>query len=182
MPNTAKSLAQTDVSAAELGAALIAECERKLFAEYSPRLGKCLGLLSEEELWRRPNDATPSAGNLVLHLCGNVRQWIGAGLGGEPDTRNRSREFEERGPVAIDALLALLDETLGAARECIRAQTAERLLEMRAVQGFHKSRLAILIHVVEHFAYHLGQISRIVKETKGIDLGYYDGFDLNAKS
>src|SRR5437867_7915143 len=83
---------------------MLAEAFRKEavsgFEKYLPRIVDCLELLSEEEIWWRPNEASNSAGNLVLHLCGNVRQWIISGLGGEPDTRERDKEFAERGPIS----------------------------------------------------------------------------------
>ena len=86
----------------------LSSAQRVLFTQSLPSIVKCLQQLSEEEIWWRPNPASNSAGNLVLHLCGNVRQWIIAGLGGVEDTRERDREFAEQGPISRTALIAQL--------------------------------------------------------------------------
>jgi uncharacterized damage-inducible protein DinB len=169
------------MSDATFGAALIAESKRRLIDESVPRIKKCLDKLNEEEIWRRPNVETVSVGNLVLHLCGNVRQWICTGLGGEPDHRERSAEFSEPGPIPKELLLAKLDETMRDAERAMDAADPASLLDMRPVQGFEESGLSILVHVVEHFSYHTGQITYAVKANKAIDFGYYAGQNLDAK-
>ena len=156
------------------GKALLAECERRLFDESLPRIRKCLDQLSDEEIWRRPNAETVSVGNLVLHLCGNVRQWICSGLGGEPDHRRRSLEFETPGPLPRKQLLDLLESTLADARRVMDSVDSTTLLDVRPVQVYRESGLSILIHVVEHFSYHTGQITYYVKTLKAVDMGYYD--------
>lgn len=161
------------------GQAFITECERRLFDESLPRLKKCLALLSEEEIWFRPNSETVSVGNLVLHLCGNVRQWIVSGLGGVSDTRKRSEEFSEQGPIPTDDLVEHLDKIMKETQLVIRSLEPTSLLEKRYVQGFEESGISILVHVVEHFSYHVGQITYFVKSKKGMDLKYYAGIDLN---
>src|SRR5712692_10769896 len=82
----------------EIGQAFIEHARYLLQQEYGPRLQRCLEEMSEEDLWWRPNEHCNSAGNLILHVCGNARQWIISGVGGTPDTRQRSKEFAERGP------------------------------------------------------------------------------------
>lgn len=159
-------------------AALVAETERRLFEESVPRVKKCLSLLSEEEVWRRPNDSLSSVGNLVLHLCGNARQWLVSGLGGAPDERDRSAEFERVEPLPIAELLRLLDELESDCRATLAGLRPEDLRRVRSVQVFEESGLSILVHVVEHFSYHVGQISWETKRLRGIDLGYYAGQSL----
>src|SRR5690348_2492933 len=85
--------------------------------KYLSRIVRCLRLLSEEEIWWRPNNASNAAGNIVLHLCGNIRQWIISGLGGEPDVREREKEFSERGPISRRALVTQLKATVGRSEE-----------------------------------------------------------------
>ena len=165
----------------DLGGALIAECRRRLYDESLPRIRKCLAELSVEEIWARPNPETVSAGNLVLHLAGNVRQYIVATLGGVPDVRERSTEFSRTGPLPTADLLALLDQSMADASRVLEGLDATRLLETHRVQGFVESGLSILVHVVEHFSYHTGQIAYIVKSRKSIDLGFYRGKNLEAK-
>src|SRR5205085_2382135 len=85
------------------------ESRRRLIDESLPRIRKCLAELSDEEIWFRPNEQSNSMGNLVLHLCGNVGQYVLSGLGGAADHRRRPEEFSERGPVPRADLLTRLD-------------------------------------------------------------------------
>ena len=158
---------------------LIRECKRRLLEISLPQIRKCLAELTDEELWVRPNEQSNSMGNLVLHLCGNVRQYVIAGLGGSADVRERAKEFSERGPVPRATLLERLDQTLAEAAKVLDRLRPEDLLVKRVVQGFDYDGMGILIHVVEHFSYHTGQIAYFVKARKGIDLGFYRGVNLN---
>lgn len=168
--------------AAAFGRALVAETKRRLFKDSMPRIRKCLAQLSEEEIWHRPNAEVVSVGNLILHLCGNVRQNIVSGLGGAPDDRVRAREFSEPGPLPAADLLARLDRLMADVDQALDRLDPASLLEIRRVQGFEESGLSILVHVIEHFSYHVGQMTYYVKSKKAIDLGYYAGMDLDAKN
>ena len=153
--------------------ALIAETRRRLLEESVPRMLQCLSMLNDEEIWRRPNPNSNSVGNLVLHLCGNARQWIVSGLGGAPDARWRQEEFDERGPLPREELIALIETTAREVDAVLERVKPEDLLGLRPVQVFEESGLSILVHVVEHFSYHVGQISYFTKALKDVDLGYY---------
>src|SRR5581483_2210877 len=168
-------------SSAELGRALIEECRRRLFSESLPRIRQCLDALTVGEVWARPNGHTVGAGNLVLHLAGNVRQWIVAGLGGAADVRERQAEFDAPGPMPTEELLGRLEKALSDASAVLDGLDPGSLLAPRRVQGFTESGLSILVHVVEHFSYHTGQIAYILKALKDVDLGFYRGQDLDAK-
>lgn len=161
-----------------VGAALVAEALRRLLGESIPRLRKCLSLMDDDEIWQRPNEGTASAGNLVLHVLGNARQWIVTGLGDAVDNRRRSAEFDERGPIPRADLVRLVDETERDIRRVLETLDPETLLEVRRVQVFRETGVSILVHVVEHFSYHVGQIGYALKSRRGVDLGYYDGIDL----
>ena len=89
---------------------------RTKLADHLAQIVRCVGLLGPGEIWRRSNTHTNSVGNLVLHLTGNVRQWIVGGLGGEQIERDRPAEFAERGPLPAAELLAALEGTVGRAR------------------------------------------------------------------
>ena len=155
---------------------MLAEAFRKEavsgFEKYLPRIVDCLQLLSEEEIWWRPNEASNSAGNLVLHLCGNVRQWIISGLGGEPDRRERDKEFAERGPISRRLLIGRLKKTVEEACQTISRFPAEAFLREFDIQGYRASGLVAIAHVYEHFAYHTGQIIYLAKLKRGNDLGF----------
>lgn len=157
------------------------EVRRRLIEESIPRLRKCLGELSEAEIWSRPNTNSNSVGNLVLHLCGNARQWMISTFGQQRDIRQRNEEFTERGPLPTQHLLDELDHLERALIPVLETITAEDLTKSYSVQGFSETGIAILIHVVEHFSYHVGQVSYFVKAHKDLDLGYYAGLDLNKK-
>lgn len=158
---------------------VIAEIRRRLITESVARLEQCLSLLTDEEIWHRPNRETVSIGNLVLHLCGNVRQWILSGLGGEPDIRTRQAEFDEPGPIPREVLVGMINEVASSASKVLDTVTPDTLMRVYNVQGFEESGSAILIHVTEHFSYHVGQVTYAVKCRKAIDLGFYDGVDLS---
>ncbi len=175
-------MSQTQGDARALAKALLDEVERRLFKDSLPRIRKCLSLLTPDEIWLRPNRETVSVGNLVLHLAGNVRQNIVAGLGGAPDRRNRPREFAERGPIATAELLRQLETTLEEARQVLETLDPDRLLAVRQVQGFEENAVSILVHVVEHFSYHVGQMTYFVKSRKAVDVGYYAGYELNVRN
>jgi len=142
------------------------------------RIVKCVGLLSDEQLWKRPNAHVVSVGNLVLHLTGNVGQWIIATLGRAPDQRDRDTEFDTQGPLERQDLLDGLTSTVNDANHVILGLTERELAHDWKVQGFPESGVAILVHVVEHFSYHTGQISLHTKLLLDTDLGYYAGQDL----
>lgn len=161
---------------------LIGEVRRRIMEESVPRIKKCLHTLDEPQVWHRPNEQTVSVGNLVLHLGGNLRQWVLSGIGGQPDRRQRSQEFAVTDPVPVSQLIADLDALMIEVDKVLTGITPEMLLEKRRVQGFEESVLAILLHVTEHFSYHTGQITYFVKSTHNIDLQYYAGVNLDQTS
>ncbi len=165
--------------AQRLTAALAEQFERRVVQESLPRILKCLDLLDVEQVWSRPNENTVSAGNLVLHLAGNLRQYVVAGLGGEPDTRRRAEEFSERGPLPPAALVEQIRGVVHEAATVVRRLEPAALLATHCVQGFEETGTSILVHVIEHFSYHTGQITYAVKMLKNIDTGYYAGQDLD---
>ncbi len=164
--------------AAQLHAQLISETRRRIFDEGIPRICKCLDLMSEEETWKRPNKNSNSVGNLILHLCGNARQWIVAGLGKEKDERKRQEEFDEKGPIPKEELIQMLDRLRTEIDEVLERLTVSDLMGLHEVQCFEESGVSILVHVIEHFSYHTGQITYYVKALKDVDTGYYAGQNL----
>jgi uncharacterized damage-inducible protein DinB len=150
----------------------LADARNLLAKEHLPHIVKCLQQLSEEEIWWRPNDESNSAGNLVLHLCGNVRQWIISGLGGAEDFRVRDREFSELGPIPRTTLIGRLQKTVREACAVLERISGASLSQRRDIQGYHVTKLGAIFHVVEHFAYHTGQIIFITKLKNGKDLKF----------
>jgi uncharacterized damage-inducible protein DinB len=149
--------------------------------ESTRMLRTALGELPESDLWERPNAASNSVGNIILHLCGNIRQYAISALGGAEDVRERDAEFAARGGFDKAALLEKLLATVEEAKATIARADAENLLRVRSVQGFRLSGMGIVLHVVEHYSYHTGQIAFWIKLLRDKDLGFYAGMDLNVK-
>ena len=147
-----------------------------------PRIETCLYALSEEDIWKKPNSSSNSIGNLILHLCGNITQYILSSLGGEPDNRNRDSEFEATGGVNKTELLSKIKTVSERACAIIKDLTEEQLIHKYHVQGNTSSGIAIIVHVTEHYSYHTGQITLLTKLMKDIDTGYYKDLDLNKKN
>ncbi len=161
-----------------LTTALLDQFRLRVFEESIPRIVKCLDLLSEDAIWYRPNDQSNSVGNLVLHLEGNARQWVIAGLGGAPDTRQRQQEFDFQGPMPKAELVARLEKLREDLSPVLAAVTDEGLLSTRKVQIYEETGISILVHVIEHFSYHTGQIAYFVKAFHHLDTGFYAGQNL----
>jgi uncharacterized damage-inducible protein DinB len=145
---------------------------RKL-RQFAARIEDCLGRLTEEQIWTRGAESENAIGNLVLHLSGNLRQWIVSGAGGQPDVRRRDEEFAARGGVATPELAACLRDTVSEAAAVLEALPPERLVERIRVQDYHITVLEAVYHAVEHFSGHTGQIIYATKLFTGKDLGYY---------
>lgn len=151
---------------------MTAEARHSLERVYLPRIVHCLRLLSDEDVWWKPHAATNSVGNLVLHLAGNVRQWIVSGMGGAVDVRQRDREFAELGPLPRRRLIARLRRSVTEAGRVLAKLDARELARPRMIQGFRVTGFKAIFHVTEHFAYHTGQIIFVTKLKRGEDLGF----------
>ena len=150
------------MTADELATAVGTEAGKELASAQS-RITHCLNQLSDEQVWSRSLPSLNSIGNLLLHLCGNVRQWILAGLGGAVEIRQRPAEFAERGPIAKDELLHQLDAVVSEAKEVLRGLTARQLLEARRIQGFEVTGLAAIFNSVSHFRGHTQEIVHMTR-------------------
>ena len=137
------------------------------------RIQDCMARLSPEQIWTRSSENGNAVGNLVLHLSGNVRQWIGSGVAGLPDHRQRDTEFDTRGGQSSAELAALLKTRVSEAAKIIRAVPAARLTERILPQGYDVTVLEAIAHVVEHFSQHTGQVILLTKLLTGADLAYY---------
>jgi uncharacterized damage-inducible protein DinB len=150
--------------------------------ENTPRIEKCLNELTEAELWQRPNPASNSVGNLILHLCGNITQYAIASLGNRHDQRDRDAEFAAEGGFSKKVLMEKLSNTVAEAVATIRAAGNDDMMRVRSVQGFRMSGIGIAVHVCEHYSYHTGQIAFWTKLLKNRDLGFYANLDLTVRN
>ncbi len=143
-----------------------------IVADYLPKIERCLERLSEEDVWSRPNDTCNSIGNLLLHLRGNITQWIIGGVGGKAYERHRQQEFDERTHMPARELMARLRTVIDEADEIIRGLDATALLSRRQIQHYDVTVLEAIYHVVEHFGMHTGQIILLTKARTGARPGF----------
>jgi uncharacterized damage-inducible protein DinB len=154
----------------DISQAFLQKSSSLLLSDYLPKIERCLEHLSDDDVWSRPNEASNSIGNLLLHLRGNVTQWIIGGVGERPYERHRQQEFDERTHIPGRELLAKLRAVLEEAGEVIRGLHAADLLSKRQIQDYEVTVLEAIYHVVEHFGMHTGQIILLTKARTGEDL------------
>jgi uncharacterized damage-inducible protein DinB len=147
MPLTADAVSEAVLVEA---AALLDQCVTKI--------GHCLDQLSEEQVWWRPEKSMNSIGNLILHLCGNMRQWMVSGIGGAADIRQRSAEFAERGPIPKAELLSRLKQVIAETQEAFQRTDAADMARERVIQGYTVSGWGALFHTIPHFNGHTQEI------------------------
>ena len=149
------------------------DCSVRRLNQLAARIDDCVGRLSTEQLWFRGGQNQNAAGNLVLHLAGNLRQWIVSGVGGAPDARDRDAEFAARGGFGAQELRDRLGAAVSEAGAVIAVLPPARLAAHVRIQGYEVTVLEAIYHVVEHFAQHTGQIIFAAKAATGADLGYF---------
>lgn len=160
-------------SDAEVSHRFVERSRELLVHSYLPRIERCVARLSDDDLWWRANEASNSVANLLLHLAGNVRQWIVHGLGGHPDSRRRHEEFDAPERISRDLLLDRLRSAVHDADHVLARLDPKRLTDRHQIQGRECDGLSAVYHVVEHFAMHAGQIIFLTKQRTG-DLHFYE--------
>ena len=158
----------------QLGKEFISINRQRLMKEFFPKIKSCIELLSEDDVWWRAHETDNSVGNLILHLSGNIRQWIISGIGGADNVRDRAREFSERTRISKSELIKKFEETLHEADHTLATFDDGKLLEIRHFQKWDYSCLYAISHVVEHVAQHMGQIIYITKLRKGVDMKFFN--------
>jgi uncharacterized damage-inducible protein DinB len=150
----------------DLARAVVAEARDRLVRHYPAQVRAALEALSDEQVWWRPNEAANAVGNLVLHVCGSTRHFLGRGVGGSSYTRDRPAEFAEKGPRSKTDLLRVLDETVAETERVLAALEPERLLEVSDRAGEAQSILALVLRTSHHWAVHTGQIVYAAKAAR----------------
>jgi len=159
---------------AELGRLFLDRAREKLLVEYRAKIRLAVEALPDEALWWRANEQSNSVGNLLLHLTGNVRQWMISGVGGAPDTRHRAAEFAAADGGSRADMLKDLNALFDEVDVVLGALTPETLIERRTIQGRDLSVLDAIFICVEHFALHLGQIILIAKQRAPGAVHFYE--------
>jgi hypothetical protein len=172
-----KTMPNQHLSQFGLTADFLAFSREKLLEQYWPRLRSCVESLTDEQVWWRPNEASNSIGNLLLHLNGNVRQWLVSSFNKLDDTRDRPAEFSERRIIPAAVLLEKLGATMQDASEVLARVTEADLQTSFQIQGYTVTGLRAIYQVVEHFGMHYGQIVFITKLVRAQNLGFYRELD-----
>ena len=157
-----------------IAASFLSRTRYYLLTEYPTKIRAAVESMPADKLWWRPNEQCNSVGNLLLHLSGNVRQWILSGVGGQPDVRRRNVEFAARGGSSAAAMLDGLEATLRDVDGVLRQLLPSELLARRAIQGRDTTVFEAVYHVVEHFSTHTGQIVWIAKMVTPGAVQFYD--------
>jgi uncharacterized damage-inducible protein DinB len=152
---------------------LLAQLDRDL-TSYSDKIKHCVGLLDESQLWWRANERSNSVGNLMLHLSGNLSQWVLNGIGGRPFERQRSMEFSVGGTTR-EQLIGGLTRVVAECRAVVSGLAEADLLAPRTIQSYSTDGLRALLHAWEHMSYHTGQIVLLTKHLIGdrIEIDFY---------
>jgi len=155
---------------------------RKLLEHYWPRLRASVSPLSEQQVWWRPNAASNSIGNLILHLNGNVTQWLVVSFNRKEDLRDRPVELATESGLTAAQLLDRLAATVNEAAQVLARLSEADLVAPYEIQGYHVTGLEAVYQVVEHFGLHYGQIAYIAKSFTGRDLGFYRELDKTGRA
>ena len=164
-------------SSPEIGDVFLARSRYHLATEYRTKVRLAIEALPPEAVWWRPHESSNSIGNLILHLIGNVRQWIVSGVGGAPDVRTRRAEFQTREGPAAEELMAELDRVLAEADRVLSTLPSDALLDRRVIQGRDVTVFEAVLNVVQHFSQHVGQIIWIAKLKAPGAIQFVDGSD-----
>jgi uncharacterized damage-inducible protein DinB len=161
---------------------LIEEFNRRVFEESYSRIYRCLNLLTPEQIWTSPQHNIPPIGCLVLHLCGNARQWIVAGLGNQVDIRDRNNEFIPHPNIRKADLVFVLENLKIQVKESLETLDSKKFNQRIVIQGLEETHFSVIMHVLEHFSYHTGQITTLTKLFTGKETNYYSSDHLNDKT
>lgn len=165
----------TDAGGAEsIGAVFVATSRYYLNTEYRTKLRHAVVSIPEDRLWWRAHEGTNSVGNLLVHLTGNLSQWILHGVGGRPYQRQRAAEFSARDGGTGHDLLTALERVLDDVDVVLGEVSETRLMEPAAIQGRRMTVMEAIYHVTEHFSTHLGQIVMMAKQLAPGAVKFYE--------
>jgi uncharacterized damage-inducible protein DinB len=114
----------------------------------------------ETILWETTGEVKNSAGNLCLHICGNLQHFIGAVLGNSGYERKRDLEFSSKN-VPVKEMITEIDKTLLIVQKTVNELKEEKLKEIFPMNafGYEMTTEFLLVHLTTHLNYHLGQIN-----------------------
>lgn len=151
----------------DIGSRFLNDSRAFLTEDYLPKIERGVAALSDDQIWLRPNEASNSIGNLLLHLAGSSRYWATEVIGRQHTGRVRQREFDERGPIPAERLLADLRAAVREVDQHLADVPSGALLEVRTARDERFTVLWCIYHIVEHFSMHTGQILSMAKALAG---------------
>ena len=154
------------VNVSELSVAVGHKAAQELDEAWA-KIRHCVDQLDDGQLWWRPAESMNSIANLMLHLVGNVRQWIESGIGGVPDVRQRQQEFDDRNSATKEELVKQLEATVSRAKSILTQVAANELLRERRIQGFQVNGVHAIIGCVAHFRGHAQEIVHLTRSQLG---------------
>lgn len=158
---------------------LINQLEVRILNESIQRIKKCLSMLEEEQLRESLSAQVLSVEVSILHLCGNARQWLNSIVLGREQSRTRAAEFNPDRNYTKEELVAKLDELNAEIMSLIPLLEKIDLSKKLTIQGIPTDGVDALVHVIEHFSYHTGQITLLTKYLSGKQTGYYANHKLD---
>jgi len=147
----------------------LAESHRKIVAVWDS--------LTDDQIWLRPNEQTLAPANQLLHLSGNLRQWVGSALAGLPDKRERDAEFAARSGFEKSEVWQHYASAYALVVKSL--QSPCDLGGKVRVQGHDTTVLGVWVHVTEHMSYHTGQLVFFAKQLQGKEFDFYAAWSLN---
>jgi hypothetical protein len=141
-----------------------ARCE---LSEGLSKIEHCLNQLTDEQVWWRPRPEMNSIANLLLHLAGNLRQWIVSGVGGAADVRHRPGEFADRSAAPKSEVLAKLRGVIHECGAVLARLSPDDLVGHTRIQGYDLTRTGAVLHAVPHFRGHVQEIIHMTRAQLG---------------
>jgi uncharacterized damage-inducible protein DinB len=135
----------------------------RMVDDYPTQIGQCLAVMTDEDLWWRPDEKSNALGNIMLHLIGSNRLYIGYGVGGRTIERDRASEFTARGNLGTAAVASAWNDTVAMMRDVLDGLDPTRVMEQTDRTGKMTTIASILLHASHHTAAHMGQVVWITK-------------------
>lgn len=133
----------------------------------------CVDQVSQEQFWWRPEPDMNSIANILLHLSGNIRQWIIAGMNGAIDDRDRPKEFQDRSGAPKDLIWKAFSETLDEARLTLSRMNSASLGIVRKIQGYEVNGVDAIYNSTSHLQGHTQEIIYITRMLLGSSYKFY---------
>jgi hypothetical protein len=140
---------------------------RHTLSEGMRKIEHCVDQLDDKQIWWRPREEMNSIANVMLHLSGNLRQWIIAGVGGATDVRNRPMEFADRSGRGKEGVVGILKGVVAEADGVLAKVTAGQLMSPRRIQGYEETVMSAIGDTVAHFRGHVQEIIHMTREQLG---------------